>query len=49
MNVERFDERKRELKEAVLRLEEAIAQPKTDIVRDSVIQRFECSFELAWS
>lgn len=48
MSKQRFDERKKELNEAVLRLEEAIAQPETDIMRDSVIQRFEFSFELAW-
>jgi nucleotidyltransferase substrate binding protein (TIGR01987 family) len=48
MSEQRFEERKKELNEAVLRLEEAIAQPENDMVRDSVIQRFEFSFELAW-
>ena len=48
MSEQRFTERKKELSEAVLRLEEAIAQPENDVVRDSVIQRFEFSFELAW-
>lgn len=33
---------------AITRLEEAIAQPKNDFIRDSVIQRFEFSIELAW-
>lgn len=33
---------------AVSRLEEALAQPKDDFLRDSVIQRFEFSVELAW-
>ena len=33
---------------AVTRLEEALALPKNDIVRDSAIQRFEISFELCW-
>lgn len=37
-----------ELKKAVLRLEEALQQPKNDFLRDSVIQRFEFSIELAW-
>jgi nucleotidyltransferase substrate binding protein (TIGR01987 family) len=35
-------------RKAVLRLEEAIRQPKNDFLRDSVIQRFEFSIELAW-
>lgn len=48
MSDQRFTERKKELSEAVLRLEEALAQPESDLVRDSVIQRFEFSFELAW-
>jgi len=30
------------------RLEEVLALPKNDIVRDSAIQRFEISFELCW-
>lgn len=33
---------------AITRLEEALALPKNDIVRDSAIQRFEISFELCW-
>lgn len=33
---------------AVARLEQALALPPTDIVRDSAIQRFEISFELCW-
>jgi nucleotidyltransferase substrate binding protein (TIGR01987 family) len=33
---------------AIARLEEALALPKNDIVRDSAIQRFEISFELCW-
>jgi nucleotidyltransferase substrate binding protein (TIGR01987 family) len=33
---------------AVARLEQALALPKDDIVRDSAIQRFEISFELCW-
>ena|SRR5690606_8598538 len=35
-------------KKAVSRLEEAIRQEKDDFIRDSVIQRFEFSIELAW-
>jgi len=30
------------------RLDEAVRQPKSDFLRDSVIQRFEFSVELAW-
>jgi nucleotidyltransferase substrate binding protein (TIGR01987 family) len=37
-----------ELKRALARLEEALALPKNDIVRDSVIQRFEFTVELSW-
>jgi nucleotidyltransferase substrate binding protein (TIGR01987 family) len=32
----------------IRRLDEALALPKNDIVRDSAIQRFEISFELCW-
>jgi len=37
-----------EFTKAVARLQEALAQPKNDFLRDSVIQRFEFSVELAW-
>lgn len=37
-----------EFTKAVTRLAEALAQPKNDFLRDSVIQRFEFSIELAW-
>ena len=37
-----------EFEKAVLRLREALEQPKTDFIRDSVIRRFEFCVELAW-
>jgi nucleotidyltransferase substrate binding protein (TIGR01987 family) len=37
-----------ELKKALDRLSEALALPKNDIIRDSVIQRFEFTVELSW-
>jgi nucleotidyltransferase substrate binding protein (TIGR01987 family) len=37
-----------ELRKALSRLREALALPKTDITRDSVIQRFEFTVELSW-
>ncbi len=36
------------LRTALGRLDDALAQPKTEWTRDSAIQRFECTFELAW-
>ncbi len=33
---------------ALTRLEESLALPKTDITRDSSIQRFEFTLDLAW-
>lgn len=37
-----------DFKNSVLRLEEVLNIEKNDIVRDSAIQRFEISFEMAW-
>lgn len=33
---------------AVARLEDALAQPRTEWTRDAAIQRFEFTFELGW-
>ena len=48
MTLERFDQRRADFVKAVSRLEEACAQPENSFIRDSVIQRFEFSWELAW-
>jgi nucleotidyltransferase substrate binding protein (TIGR01987 family) len=48
MSKERFIERQAEVRNAAARLQEAVAQPETAILRDAVIQRFEVSFELVW-
>ena len=40
--------RLRSFQSAVDRLDAALAQPKTEWTRDSAIQRFEFTFELAW-
>lgn len=37
-----------DLKEAHARLKDALEQPKNEFLRDSVIQRFEFTFELSW-
>ena len=36
------------LRQAVARLEEALALPQNDVARDSSIKRFELCFELSW-
>jgi nucleotidyltransferase substrate binding protein (TIGR01987 family) len=48
MSKERFIERQAEVRNATARLQEAVAQPESPIVRDAVLQRFEFSFELVW-
>lgn len=48
MHAERFSQRRSDFQKAVSRLEEACAQPESSFLRDSVIQRFEFSWELAW-
>ncbi|MEO6095841.1 MAG: nucleotidyltransferase substrate binding protein [Fibrobacteria bacterium] len=35
-------------RQALEALQRALAQPKTEYLRDSVIQRFEFTYELAW-
>lgn len=37
-----------DLRRAIARLDDALAQPENEYLRDAAIQRFEFSFELAW-
>jgi nucleotidyltransferase substrate binding protein (TIGR01987 family) len=48
MNAEQLREQAEFLARAVQRLAGALAQPKNEFIRDSAIQRFEFTFELAW-
>lgn len=48
MHTERFIQRQTDFVKAVTRLEEACAQEENSFIRDSVIQRFEFSWEMAW-
>lgn len=45
---ERFDLQRGHFERALSRLQEALAEDETSFVRDSVIQRFEFTFEMAW-
>lgn len=44
----KFSELFRQFEQAVQRLDEVLTMERTTVVRDSAIQRFEISFELAW-
>lgn len=46
--MDRLNERIAEFLRALTQLDKAIQQPKDEFIRDSVIQRFEFSYELAW-
>ena len=48
MSTERLSERSADFLKASTRLSEACAQPFDSFIRDSVIQRFEFCWELAW-
>jgi nucleotidyltransferase substrate binding protein (TIGR01987 family) len=45
---ERLKQRIEQFQRAVDRLRDACRQPENEFIRDSVIQRFEFSYELAW-
>lgn len=38
----------KQFQKTIERLEEVLSEPKTDIVRDSAIQRFEFTLDLSW-
>jgi nucleotidyltransferase substrate binding protein (TIGR01987 family) len=48
MDATRLQERIEEFLRAVSQLEKAAARPEDEFIRDSVIQRFEFTYELAW-
>ena len=45
---ERFELALQHFERALARLREALAEPENQFVRDSIIQRFEFTFETAW-
>lgn len=45
---DRFEVARQQYNQALNRLHEVIALDETDIIRDSLIQRFEFTYELAW-
>lgn len=48
MKIKRFAERKEDLRRAIERLKEALAEKETPLVRDGTIQRFEFTYEMSW-
>ena len=48
MSKERFIERQADVRASAARLNEAVAQPESELIRDATIQRFEFTFEVVW-
>ena len=46
--IERFQLQREYFEKALARLGEVLEMPESDVVRDSIIQRFEFTFEMAW-
>lgn len=46
--MKRFEERQSDYKKALLKLKEALQEEPTEIVIDSILHRYEFTFELAW-
>ncbi|MBE5805108.1 MAG: nucleotidyltransferase [Clostridiales bacterium] len=46
--MKRFEERKQDFYNALVRLQEALQEEKTDVVIDGVLHRFEFTFEISW-
>lgn len=46
--LERYRLQREHFDQALARLEDALAQPETEYLRDAIIQRFEFTFEMAW-
>ncbi len=44
----RYENLRADLRRAVAKLADALAQPKSEFLRDSSIQRFEFTYELVW-
>jgi nucleotidyltransferase substrate binding protein (TIGR01987 family) len=46
--LERYRLQRAHFDQALARLEDALAQPETEYLRDAIIQRFEFTFEMGW-
>ncbi len=46
--IERFELQREYFEKALARLQDVLKENETDIVRDSIVQRFEFTFEMAW-